>query len=117
MRISDWISDVFSSDLGVLPLPTATLATNADPAVRAAWLEAMFLPPAAFDWPLNVLVVRSGDQTILVDPGLGGEFPGFPRAGQFLPRLAAAGIDLAGSDEPTSDLQSLMRTSFAGFCL
>jgi glyoxylase-like metal-dependent hydrolase (beta-lactamase superfamily II) len=44
---------------------------------------------------LNVLVVRSGDRTILVDAGLGGEFPGFPRAGQFPRRLAAAGIDLA----------------------
>jgi glyoxylase-like metal-dependent hydrolase (beta-lactamase superfamily II) len=80
---------------GVLPLPTETLATNADPAVRAAWLAAMFLPPDAFDWPLNVLVLRSGDRTILVDAGLGGEFPGFPRAGQFPQRLAAAGIDLA----------------------
>ncbi|HEY9536589.1 MAG TPA: MBL fold metallo-hydrolase, partial [Kiloniellaceae bacterium] len=87
--------DVLVVSDGVLPLPTATLATNADPAVRAAWLEAMFLPPDAFDWPLNVLVVRSGDQTILVDAGLGGEFPGFPRAGQFPQRLAAAGIDLA----------------------
>src|SRR5215207_8464406 len=59
--------DVLVVSDGVLPLPTATLATNADPAVRAAWLEDMFLPPDAFDWPLNVLVVRSGDQTILVD--------------------------------------------------
>lgn len=79
---------------GVLPLPTETMATNADPLVRAAWLEAMFLPPDAFDWPLNVLVVRSGDRVILVDAGLGGQFPGFPRAGQFPQRLAAAGIDL-----------------------
>ena len=79
---------------GVLPLPTATLATNVEPAVRAAWLKEMFLPPDAFDWPLNVLVVRSGDRTILVDAGLGGEFPGFPRAGQFPLRLEAAGIDL-----------------------
>ncbi len=55
----------------------------------------MFLPPDAFDWPLNVLVVRSGDQTILVDAGLGGQFPGFPRAGLFPKRLEAAGIDLA----------------------
>src|SRR3546814_2785986 len=55
----------------------------------------MCLPKDSFDWPLNVLVVRSGDQTILVDAGLGGEFPGFPRAGQFPQRLAAAGIDLA----------------------
>ena len=80
---------------GVLPLPTATLATNVDPSVRAAWFEDMFLPPDAFDWPLNVLVVRCGDQTILVDAGLGSEFPGFPRAGQFPLRLEAAGIDLA----------------------
>src|SRR3546814_3082036 len=117
--------DVLVVSDGVLPLPTATLATNADPAVRAAWLEAMFLPPDAFDWPLNVLVVRSGDQTILVDAGLGGEFPGFPRAGQFPQRLAAAGIDLASvtdvvltrSEEHTSELQSLMRISYAVFCL
>ena len=87
--------DVLVVSDGVLPLPTATLATNADPAVRAAWFEDMFLPADAFDWPLNVLVVRSGDRTILVDAGLGGEFPGFPRAGQFPRRLEAAGIDLA----------------------
>jgi glyoxylase-like metal-dependent hydrolase (beta-lactamase superfamily II) len=80
---------------GVLPLPTETMATNAEPSIRAAWLETMFLPPDAFDWPLNVLVVRSGNHTILVDAGLGGQFPGFPRAGQFPQRLAAAGIDLA----------------------
>lgn len=86
--------DVLVVSDGVLPLPTETLATNADPLIRAAWLESMFLPPDAFDWPLNVLVVRSGDQTILVDAGLGGQFPGFPRAGQFPRRLAAAGINL-----------------------
>src|SRR5690606_564907 len=54
----------------------------------------MFLGEDAFDWALNVLVVRSGAQTILVDAGLGGQFPGFPRAGQFPRRLEAAGIDL-----------------------
>lgn len=79
---------------GVLPLPTATMSTNVDPAERAAWFKDMFLGPDAFDWALNVLVVRSGNQTILVDAGLGGQFPGFPRAGQFPKRLAAAGIDL-----------------------
>jgi glyoxylase-like metal-dependent hydrolase (beta-lactamase superfamily II) len=87
--------DVLVVSDGVLPLPTATMATNADPAALAAWLDDMFLPPDAFDWPLNVLVVRSGDRTILVDSGLGTEFPDFPRAGQLVSRLAAAGIDLA----------------------
>ncbi|MBD8092546.1 MBL fold metallo-hydrolase [Pseudomonas fluorescens] len=79
---------------GVLPLPTSTMSTNADPAARAAWFKEMFLGPDAFDWALNVLVVRSGEQTILVDAGLGGQFPGFPRAGHFPRRLEAAGIDL-----------------------
>ncbi|WP_428674423.1 MBL fold metallo-hydrolase [Reyranella sp.] len=87
--------DVLVVSDGVLLLPTATLATNVDPSVRAAWLEDMFLPPDRFDWPLNVLVVRSGSQTILVDSGLGDEYPGFPRAGQLALRLAAAGIELA----------------------
>jgi glyoxylase-like metal-dependent hydrolase (beta-lactamase superfamily II) len=81
---------------GVLPLPTAMLGHNADPAVRAAWMRDQFLPPDAFDWPLNVVVVRSGAQTILVDAGLGLD-PDLhlPRAGQLIRRLAAAEIDLA----------------------
>ena len=86
--------DVLVVSDGVLPLPTATLATNATPADLATWLEQNFLPPDRLDWPLNVLVARSGDQTILIDAGLGGQFSGFPRAGQFPQRLEAAGIDL-----------------------
>lgn len=81
---------------GVLPLPTAMLGHNAEPAVRAAWLGDMFLPPDAFDWSLNVVVVRSGKQTILVDAGLGIDPDlNLPRAGQLIKRLEAAGIDLA----------------------
>ena len=79
---------------GVLPLPTSTMATNADPADLANWLDHMFMPPDAFDWPLNVMVARTGDQTILIDAGLGGQFSGFPRAGQFPQRLQSAGIPL-----------------------
>ncbi len=87
--------DVMVVSDGVLPIPAPVLATNADPAVRAAWLDDMFLPPDVLDWPLNVVVVRSGGRTILVDAGLGVEFPDFPRAGRVAQRLEAAGIDLA----------------------
>ncbi|MFJ3469525.1 MBL fold metallo-hydrolase [Pseudomonas sp. NPDC090201] len=87
--------DVLVVSDGVLPLPTETMSTNASPEARAVWFKDMFLGPDMFDWALNVLVVRSGEQTILVDAGLGGQFPGFPRAGQFPKRLTAAGIDLA----------------------
>lgn len=88
--------DVLVISDGVLPLPTEMLAHNAEPAVRAAWLDDMFLPPDAFDWPLNAVVVRSGEQTILLDAGLGLDPDlNLPRAGQLVRRLEAAGIDLA----------------------
>src|SRR5690349_19549264 len=80
---------------GVLPITASTLATNAEPAAYAAWLKDMFLPPEVLDWPLNVAVVRSAGKTILIDSGLGTEFPDFPRAGQLATRLLAAGIDPA----------------------
>jgi glyoxylase-like metal-dependent hydrolase (beta-lactamase superfamily II) len=88
--------DVLVVSDGVLPLPTTMLAHNADPAVRATWLNDMFLPPDAFDWALNAVMVRSGDKTILIDAGLGSD-PDLhlPRAGQLIKRLEAAGIDLA----------------------
>jgi len=88
--------DVLVVSDGVLPLPTTMLAHNAAPADRAAWLDGMFLPPDAFDWALNAVMVRSGDKTILIDAGLGSD-PDLhlPRAGQLIKRLAAAGIDLA----------------------
>lgn len=80
---------------GVLPLPTKMLGHNVDQTTRAAWLNDMFLPTEAFDWALNVVLVRSGRQTILVDAGLGLDPDlNLPRAGQLIKRLAAAGIDL-----------------------
>ncbi len=48
------------------------------------------------EWALNVVVVRSGDRTILIDAGLGADPDlNLPRAGRLVQRLEAAGIDLA----------------------
>src|SRR5260370_3015409 len=80
---------------GVLSLPGAMVGHNVDPAVRGAWLENNFLPPDVLEWALNVVVVRSGDRTILIDAGLGADPElNLPRAGQLIQRLEAAGIDL-----------------------
>ena len=65
--------DVMVVSDGVLSLPGAMLGHNADPAVRAAWLEDMFLPPDVLEWALNVVVVRSGGRTILIDAGIGAD--------------------------------------------
>jgi len=80
---------------GVLPIAAPVMATNVDATSYASWLDDMFLPRDVLDWPLNVVVVRVGERIILVDAGLGVEFPDFPRAGQTVHRLEAAGIDPA----------------------
>ena len=87
--------DVMVVSDGVLSLPGAMLAHNADPAVRAAWLKDMFQPPDELDWALNAVVVKSGGRTILIDAALGAD-PNLnlPRAGRLVQRLQAAGIDL-----------------------
>ncbi|WP_423414807.1 MBL fold metallo-hydrolase [Hyphomicrobium sp. B1] len=94
VRVGD--IDVLVISDGVLPLPTAMLGPNVEAADRADWLKEMFLPPDAFDWALNAVVVRSGGRTILIDAGLGSD-PDLhlPRAGQLIKRLEAAGIDLS----------------------
>src|SRR5262245_35550127 len=88
--------DVLVISDGVLSLPGAMLGHNADPAVRAAWLKDMFLPPDVLEWALNVVVVRNGGRTILIDAGLGADPDlNLPRAGRLVRRLEAAGVDLA----------------------
>lgn len=87
--------DVLVVSDGVLTLPGAMLGHNVDPAVRAAWLNDQFLSPDMLEWALNVVVLRRGDRTILVDAGLGSD-PDLhlPRAGKLIQRLEEAGIDL-----------------------
>jgi glyoxylase-like metal-dependent hydrolase (beta-lactamase superfamily II) len=93
LRVGDLEVLVISD--GVLPIAGKTIAYNADSADLASWLDDMFLPPDVLEWPLNVAVVRRGDRTILIDAGLGGEFPDFPTAGRLALRLEAAGVDAA----------------------
>jgi glyoxylase-like metal-dependent hydrolase (beta-lactamase superfamily II) len=87
--------DVLVVSDGLITPPAATMATNADPAVRKAWFDDMFLPADVFGWALNQVVVRSGGRTILIDSGLGKEYSGFPQAGRLGLRLEAADMDLA----------------------
>src|SRR5262249_6911966 len=83
--------DVMVVSDGVLSLPSAMLGHNVAPAVRAAWLEDMFLPTDALEWALNAVVVRSGGRTVLIDAGVGRGFPGLPRSGKWALWLKARG--------------------------
>ncbi|AIF48187.1 MBL fold metallo-hydrolase [Dyella japonica] len=93
LRIGEIEVIVFSD--GVFSLPASTLATNVAPADLAAWLNDTLQPLDVYRWPLNVLVVRSGDRTVLIDSGTGAEFPDSPGVGRLAARLDAAGIDPA----------------------
>ncbi|KVO35454.1 MBL fold metallo-hydrolase [Burkholderia ubonensis] len=88
------IDVVLISD-GVLPLPTSTMSTNVSEADRNEWFDGRFLQRDMFDWALNIALVRSGEQLILIDSGVGDDFEYFTRAGQSVMRLESAGIDLA----------------------
>src|SRR3546814_1408769 len=95
LRISDWSSDVCSSDLTV----ARRLLDEIPPALRAeAWLERI---------EQYVTALAPEDRAALRDGVHGG-----------LKVVTASALpDAARSEEHTSELQSLMRISYAVFCL
>src|SRR3546814_2578704 len=105
MRISDWSSDVCSSDLPACasrqptPRPTTPAPTMATRGRAEAPLESCPLE----SWSC----IRNG---ICVLPALA--LPRSSSTGMF-----SAGPPFARSEEHTSELQSLMRISYAVFCL
>src|SRR3546814_8091084 len=109
MRISDWSSDVCSSDLG-LPRP-ALLAVRADqaPAVHVC----LALSPTAPSRPTMALMHCRPDR--FHQPQTGHRFYQ-TQPHQWLPAPAHT-VYWRRSEEHTSDLQSLMRISYAVFCL
>src|SRR3546814_8914202 len=97
MRISDWSSDVCSSDLHQ-PLQVAAAAVDIDPGHRTSILAAQHRRAVAH--------LHAGD---------GAERDLLARRRQ--DRQASEFADTVRSEEHTSELQSLMRTSYAVFCL
>src|SRR3546814_10130575 len=118
MRISDWSSDVCSSDLAVTPLghDGQVLAFLVGPHAQAKEAQAKFLPNLA-----HLLQMPSGFRAGLMQVVERGA-----RQFKLARRLQADGAVLAGkrddlpafrSEEHTSELQSLMRISYAVLCL
>src|SRR3546814_3860100 len=97
MRISDWSSDVCSSDL--LAAPVASLV--AEVAARLGKGDKPFLHQP-IDRALRKAAIRLAGA---------GRSPGQQR------NSFVDGLDRIRSEEHTSELQSLMRISYAVFCL
>src|SRR3546814_8707650 len=98
MRISDWSSDVCSSDLLVKPDGLVVLSTpNRTAAARLAMITLgeglKMIPRGTHDWS-SFLTPDELEQYLL-----------------------NAGLKVSRSEEHTSELQSLMRNSYAVFCL
>src|SRR3546814_2995747 len=93
MRISDWSSDVCSSDL-----PAADLATQRKVPTRLIWISRL----------------NASAGKCLIEPS------SFDRLAVFIALPVPAQhtrIDSCRSEEHTSELQSLMRISYAVLCL
>src|SRR3546814_9887367 len=104
MRISDWSSDVCSSDLGVAGISRCTCRSGAGrhrhgqrPRLRRV-AHAEVRAALVADLQRDLAAVGRLHRHA---------------AGQAL----AAGLDVGRSEEHTSELQSLMRISYAVFCL
>src|SRR3546814_4822950 len=89
MRISDWSSDVCSSDL------------RGSPCARQPPVSRSEKPPCTRRWKAHD---TAADQELV-----GAGYRGLDRSGQ--------GVRPPRSEEHTSELQSLMRISYAVFCL
>src|SRR3546814_9882739 len=110
MRISDWSSDVCSSDLSevIIGFAWSTLLS------RTAGISNLLVAVGLLDQPvalvpnfaavLTGMVYQALPYTILV------LYPA-------LARLDNSFVEAARSEEHTSELQSLMRISYAVFCL
>src|SRR3546814_3326733 len=97
MRISDWSSDVCSSDLRQRnTVPVATMAHDTSPSIGEVHQAAVLVPPAL--------------------PSERHESVG-PLTNTWPSRLVPVGLPTIRSEEHTSELQSLMRISYAVFCL
>src|SRR3546814_10148948 len=117
MRISDWSSDVCSSDLEVEVRQAAQVDVDGPAAVGAAILRKR-MDAAGRAEPVNDRVLVEG--VAAHDIVRREQAQRVARHGPQKGALARADRAVAGdgrSDEHTSELQSLMRKSYADFCL
>src|SRR3546814_6672570 len=106
MRISDWSSDLCSSDLKLVALRVGVDGHARQRVFRCGIIDT--LAPPSSTWVARVAVIQFHTAIF--------RRPGQPATPARL-HCAITGTDDCRSEEHTSDLQSLMRSSYAVFCL
>src|SRR3546814_10493623 len=115
MRISDWSSDVCSSDLGAILHNRLQQASEVgDLELVGAEAAAILVVRGLGSPPVVRAALRAGAMIIHDGHPWIASLCGF--AGLFVPNAADLPRRIR-SEEHTSELQSLMRTSYAVFCL
>src|SRR3546814_1841648 len=121
MRISDWSSDVCSSDLAGTALTTtpgrsicAPSTTTLSPGFRPA-VTSQLVPTVrgALSLRISILFCAPTTRTVALPFSSRETAP----CGTRMPLLRVPSTISARSEEHTSELQSLMRISYAVFCL
>src|SRR3546814_4792178 len=114
MRISDWSSDVCSSDLGQRIFGRKTIKRlQPETAAKSLPLVGLRFDPRRLAHPAHCVEPLKPRKF-----GLSRRRHGrFPAKSGTVPVCASAFQNVRRSEEHTSELQSLMRISYAGFCL
>src|SRR3546814_5260569 len=112
MRISDWSSDVCSSDLVGMRVAQSLDGCVSQWALRAVVIADVFLPQGAFQRQPQAGACGLGD--VHEEQGID-QRHGIVKEGIVAGRAVL--VDIPRSEEHTSELQSLMRISYAVFCL
>src|SRR3546814_10553703 len=125
IRIIDWSSDVFSSDLFVIAQANAELdakgAFTADFVTCRYQGETLLKPPSEIDYmdvsPMQSVSVAAALVPFLEHDDANRALMGANMQRQAVPTLRSQKPLVGRSEEHTSELQSLMRISYAVFCL
>ncbi len=81
--------DLWVFDDGDYTIPGAFMAINAPPQALTEALAQVGQSPEAYTTTMNILLIDTGDQLVLIDTGFG---PNAPTTGNLLPALQAEGI-------------------------
>src|SRR3546814_963082 len=126
MRISDWSSDVCSSDLSKLGRPDTGFSRWAEARRRLRETLALIAAIRHSAAPIDEVTSMAASTTLAaisatVTPSAIGVNQCWRRvvkvSSSTASESARAGVQPIRSEEHTSELQSLMRTSYAVFCL